>query len=43
MDINLRGDLWDNDSADVLRWFGWRDLTAPMDIAAALEQVGART
>ena len=40
MDINLRGDLWDNDSADVLRWFGWRDLTAPMDIAAALEQAG---
>ena len=36
-DIHLRGELWDNDSADVLRWFGWRDITAPMDIAAALE------
>ena len=39
-DIALRGELWDNDSADVLRWFGWRDITAPMDIAAALEKAG---
>lgn len=38
MDINLRGELWDNDSADILRFWGWRDITAPMDIAAALEQ-----
>ena len=38
MDINLRGELWDNDSADILRWWGWRDLTCPSDIAAALEQ-----
>lgn len=38
MDIHLRGELWDNDSADILRWWGWRDITAPMDIAAALEQ-----
>lgn len=38
MDIQLRGELWDNDSADVLRWLGWRDITAPMDIAAALEE-----
>ncbi len=37
VDIALRGELWDNDSADVLRWCGWRDITAPMDIAAALE------
>lgn len=37
VDIALRGELWDNDSADVLRWLGWRDITAPMDIAAALE------
>ncbi|WP_251447084.1 Clp protease ClpP [Vermiculatibacterium agrestimuris] len=36
-DIALRGELWDNDSADVLRFWGWRDITAPMDIAAALE------
>ena len=35
--IALRGELWDNDSADVLRWWGWRDVTAPMDIQAALE------
>ncbi len=37
LDIPLRGELWDNDSADVLRWWGWRDITAPMDIQAALE------
>lgn len=36
-DIQIRGDLVDNDSADVLRYWGWRDITAPMDIAAALE------
>ena len=24
MDISLRGELWDNDSADVLRWWGFR-------------------
>lgn len=29
MDISLRGELWDNDSADVLRFWGWRDITAP--------------
>lgn len=40
MDIALRGELWDNDSADVLRWWGWRDITAPMDIAGALEAAG---
>lgn len=39
-DIELRGELWDNDSADVLRWWGWRDIVAPMDIKAALEQAG---
>ena len=39
-DIALRGELWDNDSADVLRWWGWRDITAPMDIAADLEAAG---
>lgn len=39
-DIALRGELWDNDSADVLRWWGWRDVTAPMDIQAALESAG---
>ena len=40
VDIPLRGQLWDNDSADVLRWWGWRDITAPMDIQAALEAAG---
>ena len=39
-DIALRGELWDNDSADVLRFWGWRDITAPMDIQAALEAAG---
>lgn len=40
VDIQLRGELWDNDSADILRWWGWRDITAPMDIQAALEAAG---
>ena len=40
VDISLRGELWDNDSADVLRYWGWRDITAPMDIQAALEAAG---
>ena len=40
VDIALRGELWDNDSADVLRWWGFRDITAPMDIASALEAAG---
>ncbi len=40
VDIPLRGELWDNDSADVLRFWGWRDITAPMDIQAALEKAG---
>ena len=39
-DLQIRGELWDNDSADVLRWWGWRDITAPMDIQAALEAAG---
>ncbi len=39
-DIELRGELWDNDSADVLRFWGWRDITAPMDIQAALDAAG---
>ena len=39
-DIALRGELWDNDSADVLRFWGWRDITAPMDIQAAMEAAG---
>ena len=41
-DIALRGELWDNDSADVLRWWGFRDITAPMDIQAALDEAGGR-
>ena len=40
VDIALRGELWDNDSADVLRWWGFRDITAPMDIQAALDVAG---
>lgn len=40
VDVHLRGELWDNDSADILRWLGWRDITAPMDIQAALEAAG---
>lgn len=40
VDIALRGQLWDNDSADVLRWWGFRDITAPMDIEQALKDAG---
>lgn len=40
VEIPLRGELWDNDSSDILRFWGWRDITAPMDIAAALEKAG---
>ena len=40
VDIQRRGELWDNDSADILRWWGWRDITAPMDIQAALDAAG---
>lgn len=40
VDISIRGELWDDDSADVLRWWGFRDITAPMDIRAALESAG---
>ena len=36
-DINLRGYLCDNDTADVYRYWGWRDITCPSDIADALE------
>lgn len=38
MDIHLRGTLCDNDSADIWRFWGWRDITAPMDIEAALKE-----
>ena len=40
VDIPIRGELWDNDSSDILRWWGWRDLTAPMDIEQALREAG---
>lgn len=39
-DIAIRGTLLDNDTADIARWCGWRDITAPMDIAAALKAAG---
>ena len=39
-EIVLRGELWDNDSADVLRFFGWRDITCPEDVRAGLEKAG---
>ncbi len=39
-EIALRGELWDNDSADILRFWGWRDVTCPGDICTALEKAG---
>ena len=38
MDIQIRGYLCSNDEADILRWWGWRDITAPMDIEKALKE-----
>lgn len=38
MDITLRGYLCSNDDADIMRWCGWRDITAPMDIAQGLAE-----
>lgn len=40
MDIYLNGTIYDNDSADVLRWFGYLDVCCPADIAAGLEKAG---
>ena len=39
MDIELRGTLCDNETADIYRWFGWRDITCPGDISEALAAV----
>lgn len=36
VEVEVRGELVDNDSADILRWLGWRDLTCPADIAAKI-------
>lgn len=38
MEIAIRGYLCSNDDADILRWWGWRDITAPMDIEKALKE-----
>lgn len=38
MDISLRGYLCGNDDADILRFWGWRDITAPMDIEKGLRE-----
>ena len=40
MDIAIRGELVDNDSADVLRWYGWLDIVCPMDVSDALREAG---
>jgi len=40
MDIQIRGQLVDNDSADILRWYGWLGLVCPMDISDALRDAG---
>ena len=36
MEINIRGELVDNDSADLLRWWGYRDFCCPSDVSDAL-------
>ena len=40
MEINIRGELVDNDSADILRWYGWLDIACPMDVSRALAEAG---
>lgn len=42
MDIHLRGYLCSNDDADILRFWGWRDIVAPLDIASALEKANGK-
>ena len=31
-EINIRGELVDNDYADILRWYGYMDITCPEDV-----------
>ena len=38
MDVNLKGTIVTNDDADVLRFWGWLDLTCPMDIHRRLAE-----
>lgn len=40
MDIALRGALVSNDDADILRFWGWRDVVAPMDVQTMLDKAG---
>lgn len=40
MTIDIRGELVDNDSADVLRWYGWLDIACPLDVSRALADAG---
>lgn len=39
MELAIRGELVDNDSADIMRWLGWRDLCCPMDVQNALDNL----
>lgn len=35
-EIALKGDIWNNDDADILRFCGWRDIVCPLDIEKEL-------
>lgn len=37
-EINIRGELVDNDYADILRWYGYKDITCPEDVRRALAE-----
>lgn len=37
MDVELRGTIVNNEDAELLRWWGFSDLTCPGDIASALD------
>lgn len=39
MEIAIRGELVDNDSADLLRWYGWSDICCPSDVQNAVDNL----
>ncbi|MCL2519035.1 MAG: Clp protease ClpP [Oscillospiraceae bacterium] len=38
IEIKLYGTIMDNDSADIMRWWGWMDVCCPADITAKLAE-----
>lgn len=42
MDIELRGAIVSNEDAEILRWFGFSDMTCPGDVASALDSANGQ-